>query len=207
MSRGEDGTRLLLVRHGQIDANAEGIWHGSTDSALNERGRRQAMRVAELLARRRPRVAAVYASPLARTRHTAECIASELRLEVRTDPDLVEFGIGALEGVSYQALMDDHGFFERMLRDGDWTPPGGESRAAVTGRVTRALRRIADRHAGQEVVAVGHGAALGLALAGLLGGGPMAWRRYQMSNGSVSELALAPEPRLLSFDETDHLGE
>lgn len=207
MSRGEDGTRLLLVRHGQIDANAHGIWHGSTDSSLNERGRRQAVRVARLLARTRPGVSAVYASPLERTRRTAECIAGELHLEVRPDADLVEFGIGELEGESYQALMNQHGFFQRMLRDGAWAPPGGESRAAVTRRVVGALRRIAARHAGEEVVTVGHGAALGLALASLLGGGPLAWRRYQMSNCSVSELVLGPEARLLAFDDTDHLDD
>jgi len=205
MSPRDHETRLLLVRHGQIDANAQGIWHGSTDSSLNERGRRQAVRVARLLARTRPRVSAVYASPLERTRHTAECIAAELRLEVRTDPALVEFGIGELEGVSYQALMDEHGFFARMLGDAEWAPPGGESRAAVSARVIGALRRIAAEHAGEEVVTVGHGAALGLALASMLGGGPMAWRRYQMSNASVTELALEPEARLVSFDETDHL--
>ena len=34
--------RLLLLRHGQIKANRQGRWHGSTDSPLTWRGRRQA---------------------------------------------------------------------------------------------------------------------------------------------------------------------
>ena len=48
---------------------------------------------------------------------------------------------------------------------------------------------------------------MGLALAQLLQDDPMAWQKYQVGNCSVSELVLEPEPRLLRFDETDHLDD
>ena len=67
------------------------------------------------------------------------------------------------------------------------------------------LSRIAQAHPGERVVAVGHGAAIGLALAWLLDGDATAWQRYHLSNASVSELEFHPEPRLLAFDETEHL--
>lgn len=197
--------RLLLVRHGEIEANASRVWHGSTDSPLTDLGRRQARRVAEHLRSSRPSVTAVYASPLERCRHTAERISLALGLETRLEPGLAEFGIGELEGVSYLALLQEHRFFERIFADPDYAPPGGESVRAVTARVRASLRRIADGHAGEEVVLVGHGAAIGLTLGHLLEGEWVAWRRYQLSNASVSELVLDPEPRLLSFDATDHL--
>lgn len=197
--------RLLLVRHGQIDANLRRIWHGSTDSPLTDLGEKQAARTALHLAEARPQVAAVYSSPLGRTRATAEPIARALAVPLAFEPDLVEFGIGELEGVSYAALLSEHGFFERIQRDPHYAPPGGESLAAVLARVSASLSRIAERHAGEEVVAVGHGAALGLALSHLIDGETVAWHRYQMSNASISELVLEPRAELLEFDRTEHL--
>ena len=57
---------LTLVRHGETSANLDGVWHGSTDTPLTERGRLQAERVAEYLAHRHPDATTVYSSPLAR---------------------------------------------------------------------------------------------------------------------------------------------
>ena len=197
--------RLLLVRHGQIQANLDGVWHGSTDSVLTPSGRAQARRVGAHLARTRARVAALYSSPLARARDTAAEIARALEVETRLEPDLAEYGLGELEGVSYRVLHSEHRFFERSQADPSYAPAGGESRAAVGARASAALRRIAGAHRGQEVVVVGHGAALAIALAELLGGGSEGWRRYDLANCSVSELVLEPSPTLLALDQTDHL--
>src|SRR5262245_44152815 len=49
-----DRAILTLVRHGETSANLEGIWHGSTDGPLTERGRAQAGRVAGWLRREFP---------------------------------------------------------------------------------------------------------------------------------------------------------
>ena len=57
-------SRLLLVRHGQIRANIDSVWHGSTDAELTERGQEEARLVATHIARVRPDVAAVYTSHL-----------------------------------------------------------------------------------------------------------------------------------------------
>jgi broad specificity phosphatase PhoE len=207
MSEGNTpAARLLLVRHGQIHANVQRIWHGSTDSPLTDLGEQQAVRTAQHLAAERPQVAAVYASPLGRTRATAEPIARALGVQLEIEPGLAEFGIGELEGVSYAELLSEHRFFERIQSDPHYAPPGGESLAAVLARVSASVLRIAERHRGEEVIAVGHGAALGLALSHLIEGATDRWHRYQMSNASISELVLEPEPQLLAFDLTAHLS-
>ncbi len=71
-----DGTalvarRLVLLRHGRIAANRDGLWHGSTDSELLPQGQRQARRTARFLVQREPEFAAVYSSPLQRCQDTA----------------------------------------------------------------------------------------------------------------------------------------
>jgi broad specificity phosphatase PhoE len=198
-------TRLVLVRHGQIAANTARIWHGSTDSPLTDHGRLEAQRTGEHLARTRPALRALYTSPLQRTRDTAAEIGARLGLEPIVEPGLAEYGIGELEGVSYQALLEEHGFFTRIRDDLDFAPPGGESPNAVMARVTAALERISIAHRGFEVVVVSHGAALGIALGQILDRDPMRWQQYHLSNCGVSELVLEPAPRLIAWNRTDHL--
>jgi len=201
----EGAATLLLVRHGQIAANTARIWHGSTDSPLTDHGHSEARRTAEHLARTRPRARALYTSPLLRTRQTAAAIGSRLGLESIVEPGLAEYGIGELEGISYEDLLHVHGFFTRINADHDFAPPGGESPRQVMTRVTESLARIASAHRGEEVVIVSHGAALGIALGAIIEGDLMRWQHYHLANCGLSELVLEPEPRLLAWNQTDHL--
>jgi broad specificity phosphatase PhoE len=197
-------TRLLLVRHGQIAANVAKVWHGSTDSQLTETGQAQARQVAAYLARSRPAVRGIYASPLTRARHTADAIAAAIGLTPRIDPGLAEYGIGTFEGESYADLGGRHAFFERAHGDLDWAPDGGESLRAVADRTLAAWRAIAASHPDGDVVVVTHGAALAAGLATLLHDDPRQWQRYHTRNASVTELTLVPVA-LVDFDRADHL--
>jgi 2,3-bisphosphoglycerate-dependent phosphoglycerate mutase len=196
-------TVLTLVRHGETPANLEGVWHGSTDSPLTARGLAQAERVAAFLAARGP-AASLYASPLERARRTADAIARATGLDVRTDPELAEFHLGSWEGLSYRELHERHRLWHHMKRDPDFAPHGGESPRQVSERLVAALWRIAAAHPGERVIVVSHGGVLSMALGALLDGDYTEWRRV-MANCAVSDLALEPQPALLSFNLTEHL--
>ena len=72
--------------------------------------------------------------------------------------------------------------------------------------MVRALRRVEAQSTNADRVAiVGHGAALGIALASLLDADPRRWTNYAFSNGSITELTLAPTPAVPSFNRTEHL--
>jgi probable phosphoglycerate mutase len=200
-------TRLLLVRHGQIAANVEHRWHGSTDGDLTERGRREAARLADHLQRQRPAIAAVYTSPLLRARATATPIATALGVPLVIHPGLAEYGIGALENETFADLSTRHRFFEQAEADLAWAPPGGESLGAVGTRVVAAWRAIAESHPDADVVLVSHGAAIATGLAVLLHDDPRAWTRYVFRNTSVTEFLLEPAPQLVTLDVLDHLAE
>jgi probable phosphoglycerate mutase len=195
---------LTLVRHGETSANLEGIWHGSTDAPLTDRGRAQADRVAGWLMRECPDAAALYTSPLLRARDTARAIAESIGLAPQLEPSLAEYHLGEWEGKSYRELHETHRLWDEMRRDADFAPPGGESPRQVTGRITLALQRIGASHPGERVIVVVHGGALSLALAAILDGDYARWGRV-MANCAVSELVLQPAPELLSFNRTDHL--
>jgi probable phosphoglycerate mutase len=200
-----DAATLLLVRHGQIAANQARVWHGSTDSPLTDHGRGEAERTGLHLARTRPRIAALYTSPLVRARDTAAAIATQVGLAPQVEPGLREYGIGALEGISYDDLARRHRFFARIAEDPDFAPDGGESPRAVVTRMRETLARLALAHRGEEIVLVSHGAALGMVLGELIENDLGRWPSYQCPNCAVSELVLEPAPRLLSWGKTEHL--
>lgn len=204
MSDAASPCTLTIVRHGETPANLGGLWHGSIDTPLTPRGERQAERAALHVARTRGDASALYASTLSRARLTAAPIAARLGLAVQLDAALCEYDLGAWEGLPYSELIEQHALFERMVREPDWRPGGGESARGVATRLAGSLRAIAARHRGERVVIVTHGGALTLALGWLIDRDLGAWRRV-MSNAAVSELVLEPEPLLLRFNDALHL--
>ena len=196
---------LTIVRHGETAANSGGIWHGSIDTPLSERGRQQARRAANYLHEHPDPATTVYASPLQRARHTAEAIAERFDLEVQIVEGLREYDLGDWEGKTYRALLEEHQFWDHIKTDPDFAPHGGESPSEVVTRYGKALEQIAARHPGERVIAVGHGGALSMVFAQLIDGDYTHWGRV-MGNCAISELVLTPQPKLLSFDHQDHLA-
>jgi 2,3-bisphosphoglycerate-dependent phosphoglycerate mutase len=147
---------IHLARHGETDWNRDLRWQGHSDPPLNDRGREQARALAESLTG--SRFAALYSSDLRRASETAEIVAARLNLQVVVDPRLREIDIGSWEGFTLAELQaaapqavarwEDHG-----VRG--WE--GGESHEEMLARVRAAVGAIADRHDGEEVLAVAHG--------------------------------------------------
>jgi probable phosphoglycerate mutase len=151
-------TRFLLVRHGQTAWNQPERFRGREDLPLNEYGHRQAEAVARRIAQDWPEVAVVYASPLQRTMHTAEAIARVLDLTSIPLAGLLDLDYGAWQGLSHQevAARYDDLYTAWQLAPHTVQFPGGESLADVRARVWPAVRGLADQHAGETVVLVGH---------------------------------------------------
>ena len=197
-------TTIYLVRHGQIDANVEGRWFGSTDQALNPLGQRQAAKLGSEFERIFPLVSSIYSSPLIRTVSTAEGLSGD-RLPVIKHAGLREYGLGEFEGLHFDTLAVKHKFFEKNHQDQDHTPPGGESINQVRDRMLTTLQALTQAHAGESIVVVSHGAAMAIALSCLLRGNPYPFDDYHMSNTGVSTLVWDGAWKLLSFNEARHL--
>src|SRR5437763_5462425 len=89
---------VLLLRHGQTDANATGVLQGHLPTPLNALGLLQAERLAGRVARRGPKVTALVSSDLRRAAQTAEPVAAACGLAVAYDPAWRERGFGTFEG-------------------------------------------------------------------------------------------------------------
>src|SRR5690606_30058944 len=190
--------RLMLVRHGQTSANVEGLWHGSTDTPLTERGRDQAGKLGAYF-RNIMVPDVIYASPLQRAHHTAQAIADAHRLVVNLDPRLQELCLGDWEGVRIEDIDTTHDRERRLYSDPDFTPPGGESQHHVRNRMVAAIEDILARHRDQNVVLVSHGVALGIALSHYLHQDTTRWLDYSHRNTAYSEFCPL-EKKLLSFN-------
>jgi len=113
---------LIVVRHGQTEANARGLLLGRSDPPLDDIGRDQAAAVATALAPLAP-TARVIASPLTRTRETAAIIAGEGPVEI--DERWIELDYGGLEGIP--VLDVPAATWQAWRRDTDFSPAGGET--------------------------------------------------------------------------------
>jgi len=197
-------SHLLLARHGQSVSNAIRRFQGSQDVELSDLGARQAEALARVV-RSRP-VAAIYTSPLARARRTAEIAAAGTDVPVTPVEDLRELCLGEWEGRTVEeirALPGDP--YAQWVRDPvACLPPGGEPLADVQARVVKAMAEIARAHPnGRQVLVVCHGGVISAYLAHCLGLPLSSIWRLTVSNGSLTEVR---PPRVHSVNNTRHLA-
>jgi len=202
-------TRLYLVRHGETDANRDGLALGRANVPLNERGVWQAERLRETL--EDEPFAAVYSSPLSRTRKIAEMIASEHSLDVTIEEALVEMDVGELDGLTFAEVRERHlGLLQRWSSaDGPGERlPGGERLLDVSARATEFLNGVRDLHPAELVCAVTHNFVILTILADVLGIGIRSFRQLRHSLAAVSELeADGSRWRIVRMNDTSHLDD
>jgi broad specificity phosphatase PhoE len=180
-------TRLLLVRHAETVQNAGGVVQGRADNPLSALGERQAAALGSSLAG--VAIAAVYSSPLGRAARTAGAVAAPHGLPLRTDPDLLEMDIGAMEGLSSAELRQRYpDFLAAWVSDvaGSTPMPAGESLEQVQTRGCAALARIVAAHAGETVAVVSHNFLLLTVLCYVIKLPLASFRRLRLHVASVS---------------------
>jgi broad specificity phosphatase PhoE len=188
---------LVVVRHGQTQANAEGLLLGRLDPPLTERGAGQAtaLRAAVAGATR------VVSSPLLRARQTA----AALGLPTSIDERWIEVDYGVHDGRPLREIPPE--LWARWRADPTFVPEGGESLASVSRRVAEACDDLAEEAVAHDVVVVTHVSPLKAAVAWALGvGTEVVWRMF-VDVASVTRIAVTDRgPVLRSYNETHHLG-
>jgi probable phosphomutase (TIGR03848 family) len=192
---------IVLVRHATTAATGKRLGGWTPGVHLDESGITQAERTAERLAGLK--VAAVYASPLERTRETARIVARPHGLRIRT-----RRGIGE---VDYGEWTDEP--LGRLRRRKLWatiqtTPsrvtfPGGESIRAAQSRAVETIESLAAEHGDEVVVVVSHADVIKAVVAHYLGMPLDTFQRLVIAPASVTVLAL-PEggpPALLRCND------
>jgi broad specificity phosphatase PhoE len=189
---------LIIVRHGQTEANARGLLLGRSDPPLDQIGRTQVSAVAAALAPLR-RDTRIISSPLRRARETAAIIAREGDVDI--DERWIELDYGTYEGTPVADVPEDT--WRRWRADADYAPGGGESLRQLGVRVCAACDELIADAAARDIIVVTHVSPVKAAAAWALGVGDEAtWRMY-VAPGSITRVSPRPWGRVLtSFNET-----
>ncbi len=144
----QNAQEVFLIRHGETEWSLSGQHTGVTDVSLTERGRREAERLAPVLARRTFDL--VLSSPLQRARQT--CGLAGLGDRAQVEPDLMEWNYGEYEGLTSDEI-------ERRVPGWlifDNGCPGGESPREVATRVDRLIEKVRRVRGSVALFAHGH---------------------------------------------------
>lgn len=195
-------TLVLLVRHGQTPTTGTVLPGRAPGLHLSDIGRAQAEAVAGRIAALGT-VAAVYASPLERTRETAAPIAKACGRPVRRRSGLLECDFGAWTGRKLASLRKLPEWETVQRCPSQFTFPGGESFPAMQTRMVEAIGRITGDHPGSTVVAVSHADTVKAAVAAATGTPLDLFQRIVISPCSVSAiLYTSTGPIVLAVNST-----
>lgn len=188
-------TRLVLVRHGVTTMTERKLFSGSggANPPLTDDGVEQARRAAAWI-HRHGGADAIVASPLVRTRQTADHVASALGLAVTVDDGLAEADFGDWDGHSFAQIMERWpSELDAWLASTAVAPPGGETFDAVLERVDAARQRLLDQYAGRTVVVVSHVTPIKLLVKLALDAPIEVIHRMELAPASITEIAWFPD--------------
>jgi broad specificity phosphatase PhoE len=195
-------TRLLLIRHAEVEARYQGIFGGTIDMDLSPRGHEQAAALAAHLCRRP--LSAIYASPMKRVQQTLAPLLVNGTPSPVILPDLREVDFGDWTGLAWDDIHARFGvsafaWLEQLECDGI---ANAECAATLHDRVEPCLRQILAAHPGQQVAIFCHGGIIRVLLGILLRWPLSRMGAFEIAYASVTQVLLTPERtelQLLNF--------
>lgn len=156
--------RLFLVRHGQTSANESGLFYGSTDLPLTDRGIEQGRQVGDYLAA--VRFGQIHTSLLQRAQQTARLVVPD-GIITSSDARLNEMHFGNWEMRHHSSIAEEEPQAWQSWVD-DWqnvTPGGGEPFSRFAERVTGVADDFTQQQDDGDILVVAHQGVLSLMLA------------------------------------------
>jgi broad specificity phosphatase PhoE len=195
-------TRLLLVRHAEVEQRYHKIFGGTIDMDLSPRGQEQARLLAAFL--RRKKIDAIYASPMKRVQQTLAPFSNNGAPAQTILPALREIHFGDWTGLNWEKVceqfkLDPHEWLDHIERG---ITPNGENGPQFRARVEPCLREIIQRHPGETVAIFCHGGVVRMILSILLELPLPKTNAFEIEYASVTQVALHPrlaEIELLNF--------
>ena len=147
-------TIVHLLRHGEVN-NPTGILYGRRPGYhLSDLGQRMAQRVADMVGDRD--IIELWSSPLERAQQTAEPLARERGLQIRTDDRVIESS-NLFEGTRFgpgESVLRQPSTWRHLWNP--FRPSWGEPYKEIVARMMAAVHDARDAAAGHEAVVVSH---------------------------------------------------
>ncbi len=143
--------KLLVIRHGESEADLLDVHEGRADFALTERGHRQAKAMANYVAKNFD-ISKIYASTLTRAKQTAQHLSDKTGISIVFDENLMEFNNGLLAGLPRAVVREKYPEVPDLPIDK--AVYGQESQVEFRQRAENALSRIMNEAENAETIAV-----------------------------------------------------
>jgi len=193
---------VLFVRHGRTPTTGASLPGRAPGLHLAEEGIAQAEAAATRIAGL-PNVAAVYASPMERTRETAAPIARACKLRVRQAKGLIECDFGDWTGAKLAQLRKLDAWRTVQRYPSGFRFPGGESFAEMQARALSSVHELVAAHPGNTIVAVSHADVIKAVVGSATGTHLDLFQRIVISPCSVTAILYTQEgPVVLAVNST-----
>jgi len=146
-------TRLILVRHGQTEANLNHFLQGQSDGALTKTGKQQAEILAYHL--NNMEIDRILSSDMRRAKNTAAARAKHHGSVVEVKPIIREWNCGKLDGLPAEELFRALAKSKQPLPD--FRPEEGETLREVQKRALKFLHEIENDFTELDVLVCSHG--------------------------------------------------
>jgi len=195
-------TRLLLIRHAEVEPRYQSAFGGRIDMNLSERGHAQAKTLAKFL--REKKIDAIYASPMKRVQQTLAPTLKKHTVHPVTFPELREIDFGDWTGFGWDTVREKFGIqpYEWLDKIELGVVPNGESTVHFRRRVEPCLHKITRQNRGKTVAIFCHGGVIRMMLSILLDVPLPKTAAFEIEYTSVTQVALHPhlnEIELLNF--------
>src|SRR6185312_13526063 len=195
-------TRLLLIRHAEVEESYHKIFGGTIDMNLSRRGHEQAQMLSKFL--RTKKFDAIYASPMKRVQQTLAPVLKNGAPPQKIEKDLREVDFGDWTGLNWEQVCTKfnlltHEWLDHIERG---VAPNGESGPKFRKRVEPCIRKIIKNHPGETVGVFCHGGVIRMILSILLELPLPRTNMFEIEYASVTQIALRPqhaEIELLNF--------
>ena len=184
-------TEIILVRHGQSEANKNATFSGQNETPLGPLGKIQAQAVAKAL--ENVKIDVIYSSPLSRAYDTAKPTAMQKGLEINVVDNFKEVCFGEWEGKNKEYLKANSPDYLRWVAQpayfvpavSEGFPKGGE-------RFYNELKKLAEENDGKTIAVFCHGGIM-LALLCRLG-------YYEAEKATFTDIPLNASFTRLTYD-------
>ena len=195
-------TRLLLVRHAEVEARYQHVFGGTVDMDISPRGHEQAAVLAKFLGTRS--FDALYASPMKRVQQTLAPMLKNGTPPPVVLPNLREVDFGDWTGHGWEAVREKFGVsaFSWLQQLERGTIPNAENVDTYRVRVAECLNEISGTPSGKTIAVFCHGGVIRMLLSILLDLPFSRMSMFEIDYASVSEIELKPhrvEIQLLNF--------
>lgn len=196
--------KLLLIRHGESEADILKVHEGRADFPLTENGHRQAAAMGKWVAERYE-IDLIFSSTLRRAAQTAEYLSNAAGVPIIYDEELMEFNNGLLAGLPFEEAAARYPRVENLPPD--QSVYGQETQYEFRARADRALVRCLDQIPdGATAAIVSHGGMINQFFAELIGLPSASATRFLTGDTGVHLWLLAEDgPRLMFANKQEHL--